>query len=305
MYGSDCVTSSNYGDPNGYYSDQRCTIYAPVGSTISVKAFATEPEYDILRVNQKAYSGAGLGLNGVVLTSGTLSWSTDGSGTRSGWHICFVSRTCAGFFADRNTYWCPAAWRCSLTLSQQALVTTKKALVTSPVIGDEFYYNGSPTGVGRGDYGKACPDYLYCGAATTFGTTTEQTCAIKAAIDNGGRHPKAIFMPIPVPTPQPTPSPTSTSTITSTGISTGFSRCQTCLDMKCFFSEQRNYNGAGSNFCVSCRPLKEECKGQCPDAETSEECVIAVTATSASTSTTSIQVSESGPGKEHTRHASH
>jgi hypothetical protein len=84
------------------------------------------------------------------------------------------SGCCTGIFVG---HWCP--YTCGLTFSQQAMIERVQG---------EIYYNGSATGVGNGGYQQTCPGYLVCAGEKIFGDATKQGCALKAAIDNGGRH---------------------------------------------------------------------------------------------------------------------
>lgn len=85
------MRSSGY--PNTSYSDNEvCTINGVPRYPIVVNAFEVESQvtcvYDALIVEGVKYCGT-TGPAGVVATSGTISWSSDGSVTRAGWEICF------------------------------------------------------------------------------------------------------------------------------------------------------------------------------------------------------------------------
>ena len=81
-----CFTSPNY--PSFYSNYQTCNIAVVETGRLSVEAFSTENGYDFLTVNGQRYDGT-TGPNGVPVTGGsTITFSTDGSVTRSGFSIC-------------------------------------------------------------------------------------------------------------------------------------------------------------------------------------------------------------------------
>jgi subtilisin family serine protease len=79
-----CIQSLNH--PSNYGNNQQCSVelYGSIG--LSVSAFDTERSYDVLSVGGRYYSGTSGPSNGAY--SGTLTWSSDGSVTRSGWKLC-------------------------------------------------------------------------------------------------------------------------------------------------------------------------------------------------------------------------
>jgi len=85
-----CISSPNF--PNQYDDRQSCLI--SVGESmgpISVEAFATESNYDVLTVNGEQYHGQN-SPDGVTPTS-DIMWASDYSVTRSGWKMCAGSAT--------------------------------------------------------------------------------------------------------------------------------------------------------------------------------------------------------------------
>jgi len=79
-----CIQSLNY--PSNYGNNQQCSIELSGAIPVSVIAFDTETSYDILSVGGSPYSGTSGPSNGAY--SGTITWSSDSSITRSGWKLC-------------------------------------------------------------------------------------------------------------------------------------------------------------------------------------------------------------------------
>ena len=81
-----CVTSPNY--PSNYNNNEACSIRANFAAALEVTAFSTESGYDELTIGSSTYGGIS-GPAGVIVDTNTpISWSSDGSDTRSGWRIC-------------------------------------------------------------------------------------------------------------------------------------------------------------------------------------------------------------------------
>jgi len=79
-----CIQSLNH--PSNYGNNQQCSIELYGSISLSVNAFNTESRYDILSVGGSSYSGTSGPSNGAY--SGTITWSSDFSVTRSGWKLC-------------------------------------------------------------------------------------------------------------------------------------------------------------------------------------------------------------------------
>jgi len=79
-----CITSNNY--PSNYGNRQECTINLEGSVAITTEAFNTESRYDFLTVGGTRYDGSSGPPSGRY--TGTITWSTDGSVTRSGWKLC-------------------------------------------------------------------------------------------------------------------------------------------------------------------------------------------------------------------------
>jgi len=79
-----CVTTGA-----GYANNERCTMYAQSSFWLDVQSFETESStYDYIYIQGQRYGGS-TGPSGIYMTSGTsMTWSTDGSVTRSGFRIC-------------------------------------------------------------------------------------------------------------------------------------------------------------------------------------------------------------------------
>lgn len=89
--GNHCLRSPNY--PSKYAGNQVCTIAIDdsLAEPIAVKAFETEAKYDKLIINGDAYSG-NVAPNGIV-PQGSISWSSDGSVSKTGFNLCPQSAT--------------------------------------------------------------------------------------------------------------------------------------------------------------------------------------------------------------------
>merc|ERR1719499_135665 len=79
-----CVQSKNY--PSNYGNNEACTVDLYGEIPLDFEAFDTESRYDILTVGSAGYSGTSAPSNGAY--SGSISWSSDYSVTRSGWRFC-------------------------------------------------------------------------------------------------------------------------------------------------------------------------------------------------------------------------
>jgi len=79
-----CIQSLNH--PSNYGNNQQCSVELYGAISLSVNAFDTERSYDVLSVGGRYYSGTSGPSNGAY--SGTMTWSSDGSITRSGWKLC-------------------------------------------------------------------------------------------------------------------------------------------------------------------------------------------------------------------------
>ena len=64
----------------------------PAFSAVTVTAFSTERQYDILIINQQGYSGTSRDIENKTFVirpnSTNISWFPDSSGSRSGWQLC-------------------------------------------------------------------------------------------------------------------------------------------------------------------------------------------------------------------------
>jgi len=89
-----CISSPNF--PSSYSDDQSCVISVPAGmGPISVEAFGTESDHDILTVNGESYHGQH-SPEGVTPTTDII-WASDSHVTSTGWKIC------ANWFAPSPT----------------------------------------------------------------------------------------------------------------------------------------------------------------------------------------------------------
>merc|ERR1719350_1843276 len=79
-----CVSSNNH--PSNYGNDQQCSIQLAGSVGISVEAFNTESRYDGLTMGGSRYSGTSGPASGSY--TGTITWESDYSVTKSGWKLC-------------------------------------------------------------------------------------------------------------------------------------------------------------------------------------------------------------------------
>merc|ERR1719166_736786 len=80
----DCISSLNH--PANYGNDENCNVQLWGDIPLRFDAFDTESSYDVLRVGGTAYSGTSGPASGSY--SGSLSWASDYSVTKSGWKLC-------------------------------------------------------------------------------------------------------------------------------------------------------------------------------------------------------------------------
>jgi len=82
-----CVTSANW--PFLHGNDEACAITVDADSSVSVNSnFEIERNYDFLRINNAAKWTAAE-IPSSLSAGSTISWSTDGSVTKTGWELCF------------------------------------------------------------------------------------------------------------------------------------------------------------------------------------------------------------------------
>jgi len=79
-----CIQSNNH--PSNYGNNEECSIQLYGDIDISVDAFNTESRYDLLTMGGSTYSGSTGPSSGSY--TGTITWSSDYSVTRSGWKLC-------------------------------------------------------------------------------------------------------------------------------------------------------------------------------------------------------------------------
>jgi len=80
----DCIQSNNH--PQDYGNSAQCSIQLYGNIQVSVDAFNTESRYDLLTVGGTRYSGSNGPPSGSY--SGSITWSSDRSITKSGWKLC-------------------------------------------------------------------------------------------------------------------------------------------------------------------------------------------------------------------------
>merc|ERR1719251_831881 len=80
----ECIQSNNH--PGDYGNSEQCNVKLYGDFDLTFEAFNTERRYDWLTVGGTRYSGDDGPSNGRY--SGSISWTTDRSVTRSGWKVC-------------------------------------------------------------------------------------------------------------------------------------------------------------------------------------------------------------------------
>jgi len=79
-----CMQSNNH--PSNYGNSEDCTIQITGSISISVDAFNTEATFDKLTIGGRSYSGTTGPASGSY--TGTITWTSDSSVTKSGWRLC-------------------------------------------------------------------------------------------------------------------------------------------------------------------------------------------------------------------------
>ena len=78
--------------PGPYNNSETCVALMPAFSAVTVTAFSTERQYDLLIINQQSYSGTSRDIENKTFVirpnSTNISWFPDGSGSLSGWQLC-------------------------------------------------------------------------------------------------------------------------------------------------------------------------------------------------------------------------
>jgi len=82
-----CVTSANW--PSAHGNNEGCSITVDADSSVAVNSnFEIERNYDYLRVNDaEKWTAAEIPTS--MSAGTTISWSSDGSVTKTGWELCF------------------------------------------------------------------------------------------------------------------------------------------------------------------------------------------------------------------------
>jgi hypothetical protein len=83
---SHCIRSANY--PSSYQNGERCEFTLSGPGSLSSTAFSTESCCDHLHIGGASYSGGTIPTGVLADVATSISWSTDGSVTRSGWEVC-------------------------------------------------------------------------------------------------------------------------------------------------------------------------------------------------------------------------
>lgn len=85
--------------------------------------------------------------------------------------------------------------------SQEWIDNFKKAGAPEQIIDDithdddTWYYQGSSTCVGYGDWDDMCPRHeVFCGGGKKMGNANQQALSVMDALRNGGRHPECPLL---------------------------------------------------------------------------------------------------------------
>jgi len=79
-----CISSLNY--PANYGNNEECSVQLYGDIPFTVEAFNTESRYDFLRIGGTSYSGTSGPASGSY--TGSISWISDYSVTKTGWKLC-------------------------------------------------------------------------------------------------------------------------------------------------------------------------------------------------------------------------
>ena len=78
--------------PGPYNNSETCVAVMPAFSAVTVTAFSTERQYDLLIINQQSYSGTSRDIENKTFVirpnSTNISWFPDSSDSLSGWQLC-------------------------------------------------------------------------------------------------------------------------------------------------------------------------------------------------------------------------
>jgi len=134
---SSCVTDGpeDYDDDDDDYDDddddEDCTISVLAGGRLVSDGFNTEQRYDVLTIDGTDYSGNDVDVNVRVAPGSTIKWTSDGSGVRSGWKICFVESGVYDIDAVCTTFKDCASLCCSDGLGQDCTSTEARSVTGS------------------------------------------------------------------------------------------------------------------------------------------------------------------------------
>ena len=180
-----CVRSPNH--PSNYGNSQDCTIRPTslaVGQLLSATAgFNTESGYDKLYVNGVEYDGT-TGPDGVVLSTGPLTWSSDSAIALTGWEVCAAP---IGTMPDPG---------CTTACGDPGWSSTG-----APAVAGRCYKCYNPSGTSFN-----CPsaDYRYDGNGLLL---QKDDCCDKYSCTIASPPPPPSPSPPPPPSPQPPPPP--------------------------------------------------------------------------------------------------
>jgi len=138
-----CVTSANW--PSAHGNDEGCSITVDADSSVAVNSnFEIERNYDYLRVND-APKWTAAEIPTSMSAGTTISWSTDGSVTKTGWELCFSEAgSNPGTSPPEDTSDVPTSWPTANTfINTNTPLPTDNTNLPDPT--DNMHTSNQPT----------------------------------------------------------------------------------------------------------------------------------------------------------------
>jgi len=138
-----CVTSANW--PSSHGNNEGCSITVDADSSVAVNSnFEIERNYDFLRVDNAAkWTAAEIPTS--MSAGTTISWSTDGSVTKTGWELCFSEAgSNPGTSPPEDTSDVPTSWPTANTfINTNTPLPTDNTNLPDPT--DNMHTSNQPT----------------------------------------------------------------------------------------------------------------------------------------------------------------
>jgi len=138
-----CVTSANW--PSAHGNNEGCSITVDADSSVAVNSnFEIERNYDFLRVDNAAkWTAAEIPTS--MSAGTTISWSTDGSVTKTGWELCFSEAgSNPGTSPPEDTSDVPTSWPTANTfINTNTPLPTDNTNLPDPT--DNMHTSNQPT----------------------------------------------------------------------------------------------------------------------------------------------------------------